>query len=268
MRFADNTDGVPQAGLNWSPEPQTPVIVTIPDQASLLQDLETRLLAGEGFSVATLNLDHAVKLKQNPAFRAAYAAQTHVTADGNPIIWLLRLSGQRGVHLVTGSDSIQPAVALAARLGVPLGLFGSVEASLQTAATRLQKTYPGLEVPFQMSPAMGFDPEGADADAAIESIRQSGARMVLLALSAPKQEIFAIRAHQKLPGVGFLSIGASIDFVSGFQKRAPTWARNARIEWLWRLVRSPKRLGKRYLACIAAMPRLCIAALRHRSGKA
>ena len=99
---------------------------------------------------------------------------------------------------------------------------------------------------------------------AIEAIRSSGARLVLLALGAPKQEIFAARAQRALPEVGFLSIGAGIDFISGFQNRAPAWARRARMEWLWRVVRNPGRLAGRYAGCFAALPGLGRAAWRHR----
>lgn len=267
MTFSDGTTGAPGAGLNWSPDRDLPVVVTVPDRASLLADLEARLDRGAGFSVATLNLDHAVKLKRDAAFRRAYAAQTHVTADGNPVVWLLRLSGRPDIRLVTGADAVRPVVALAARLGVPVGLFGSVDASLESAAGQLQRDYPGLAVPFRMSPPMGFDPEGAAADQAVEAIRQSGARLVLLALGAPKQEIFAARAQHALPGVGFLSIGAGLDFISGFQQRAPAWARRARIEWLWRMLRNPGRLAGRYAACFAVLPELGAAALTHRRMK-
>lgn len=261
-----NEAGKPSdTGLNWSPDPEVPVIVTVPDQPALLHDLETRLANGEGFSVATLNLDHAVKLRRNSAFRAAYAAQTHVTADGNPVVWLLRLSGRRNIHLVTGADAVRPVIALAAGLGLPIGLFGSSDASLQAAVVQLQEDHRDLEVPFRVAPPMGFDPEGDLADQSIEAIRQSGARLVLLALGAPKQEIFAARAQRALPGVGFLSVGAGIDFISDFQQRAPVWARRARIEWLLRMLQDPKRLVGRYAACFAVLPALTVAALTHRS---
>jgi exopolysaccharide biosynthesis WecB/TagA/CpsF family protein len=264
MTNCNGTSTPPGTELNWSPEPDLPVVVTVPDSASLLSQVEERLTRGDGFSIATLNLDHAVKLSRDPAFRRAYAAQTHVTADGNPVVWLLRLSGQRDIHLVTGSDAVRPVVALAARLGAPVGLFGSVESSLAAAAEQLCADYPGLLIPFRMAPPMGFDPEGAAAEQAIDAIRQSGARLVLLALGAPKQEIFAARAQRDLPDVGFMSIGAGIDFISGTQQRAPAWTRRARIEWLWRMAQNPRRLIGRYAACFAALPRLTISAMAHR----
>ena len=68
------------------PAPAGAVHVTTPTRAALLSDLGACLQAGRGFALATLNLDHAVKLRADPAFRAAYLAQTHVVADGNPIV--------------------------------------------------------------------------------------------------------------------------------------------------------------------------------------
>lgn len=239
------------------------IAVTVPDRAALLDDLGRRLEAGQGFAVATLNLDHAVKLKRDPAFRAAYARQSHVTADGRPVVWLSRLGGAE-VQLVPGSELVDPVAALAARRGVPVGLLGATEASLEVAADELAGRHPGLDVTLRYAPPMGFDPDGPAAADAIAAIRESGARVILLALGAPKQERFAARAAEALPDVGFLSVGAGIDFVSGAQRRAPALVRRVAAEWLWRMLGNPRRLTGRYAACAAALPGLTANALRAR----
>lgn len=253
--------------MNWSGFGTDPVTVTAPRGAALLADLAARLDDGRGFSVATLNLDHAVKLKRDPDFAAAYAAQTHVTADGNPVVWLSWLAGQGEVELVPGSELIDPVVALAADAGVPIGLFGATQTSLDAAADALRTRHEKLEVAFVESPPMGFDADGAQAGAAIERIDASGARVVFLALGAPKQERFAARAQKALPQVGFLSIGAGLDFISGRQSRAPAAVRGLAAEWLWRAALSPRRLGPRYAACIAALPGLTGRALAARRAR-
>lgn len=112
---------------------------------------------------------------------------------------------------------------------------------------------------------MGFDPDGPAAEAAIQAIRDSGARVICLALGAPRQERFAARAQKALPEVGFLSIGAGLDFVSGAQRRAPAWVRAMAAEWLWRMALSPRRLAARYGACLMAMPGLTLRALGARA---
>jgi exopolysaccharide biosynthesis WecB/TagA/CpsF family protein len=239
------------------------VTVTAPARRPLLDDLAARMSRGEGFAVATLNLDHVVKLGRDPAFREAYLAQTHVTADGNPIVWLSRLAGDR-VDLVPGCELVEPVAELAARHGVKVALVGSTEASLAAAAAELVRRHPGLEIALTLAPPMGFDPDGPAADAVIAALRESGAGLCYLALGAPKQERLAARAREALPGVGFLSIGAGLDFLSGVQRRAPRLARALAAEWVWRLSTDPVRLGGRYAACIAVLPGLARRALAAR----
>lgn len=112
------------------------VVVNTPDQNSLLQDVRNRLRQGVGFAIATINLDHIVKLRTMAAFRSAYARQDIVTADGNPIVWLSRVAG-RPVSLVTGSDLVEPLATLAAQEHVPVALLGATPETLEKAAAEL-----------------------------------------------------------------------------------------------------------------------------------
>ena len=239
-------------------------LVNFPTEAALLADMESCLARGKGFAVATLNLDHVVKLRRNPAFRAAYLAHSHVVADGNPIVWMARLSGRKDVALVPGSELIAPVAAMAARLGVPLAFLGSTEPVLRAAAERLVADHPGLKVAACLAPPYGFDPESKAADELIDQVAASGARICLLALGAPKQEVLAARGLARQPGLGFLSIGAGLDFIAGHQTRAPLWVRRIAMEWLWRMLSNPRRLARRYLDCALVLPSLTVAALRAR----
>jgi len=257
--------------MNWSdiyPDDTdaevTPVVVNVPCKDALLADIEQRLKTNDGFCIATLNLDHVAKFARMPAFRSAYRRHSHVTADGTPIVWLSRLAGH-DIRLVPGSELIEPVADIAARLAVPVALFGSTLAALERAAQTLTAHHPGLRVVAKIAPAMGFDPEGDEADACIDDIAASGAQICFLALGAPKQEIFAVRAHDRLPEFGFLSIGAGLDFIAGTQRRAPRFVRALGGEWLWRLAANPRRLAARYGACLLILPRLIWTALRNRA---
>lgn len=220
----------------------------------MLEDLVSASFAERrGFALATLNLDHLTKLRRPGAFRDAYAAQDFVTADGNPIVWCSRLAGQP-VELLPGSDMILPLVRLAAEMGMPLGLVGSTEASLAGAARALQDQVPGLEIAAMIAPPMGFDPESEAADAILRDLSGRGVRLCLLALGAPKQEILAARGRRIAPEIGFASIGAGLDFLSGLQERAPLWMRRLALEWLWRMLSNPRRLAGRYALAFRDLP--------------
>lgn len=229
----------------------------------LLDDLRMRLRDGTGFTLATMNLDHAVKLQSDPAFRAAYADHSHVTADGAPVVWLERLAGRRAER-VTGADLVLPLARMAAEEGCPIALVGATRASLDGAARRLCAEVEGVRIAARIAPPMGFDPHSDAAERLLDRLESSGARLCLLALGAPRQEVFAARAAARLPGTGFASIGAGLDFLSGHQVRAPRAVRALAMEWAWRLSREPGRLSGRYLRCAILLPGLVLAAVRAR----
>lgn len=222
-----------------------------------------RFRSGEGFALATINLDHVVKLTHDPCYREVYAAQDLVVADGNPIVWLSKIAGLP-VDLLPGSDLLIPMAKLAAGAGIPVAMVGTTDKVLNAAGDRLQEIIPDLQIVAKISPPFGFDPRGAEATAVFDRIRASGAGMVFIALGAPKQETFAAMGRAALPGVGFASFGAALDFISGYYLRAPLWVRKLTLEWLWRVLNEPRRLIGRYTRCVLVLPRQVLAALRLR----
>lgn len=221
----------------------------------------------QGFALATINLDHVVKLRDDVPFRDVYAAQDVVVADGNPIVWLSRIAGQP-VELLPGSDLLIPVAKIAARTGRSIALVGSTEKVLNAAGQKLQEIIPDLEIAIKISPPFNFDPSGDEALHILEQIRASGAGLVFVALGAPKQETFAATGRRVLPDVGFASIGAALDFISGYYARAPLWVRKLALEWLWRVLNEPRRLIGRYTRCALVLPSQVAAAVRLRwSGK-
>ena len=237
--------------------------LNMPDMPALMAEVSRRFAKGQGFALATINLDHLVKLRSDPGFRAAYAAQDLVVADGNPIVWLSRMAG-REVTLLPGSDLVLPLARLAAQDGIAVALVGSTESALQLAAEHLRAKVPGLTISAIIAPPMGFDPASDAAGAILKQVEDSGARLTFLALGAPKQELLAARGRQDTPGVGFASIGAGLDFLAGNQTRAPRWVRRIAMEWAWRMATAPRRLVPRYARCAAILPAEVIAARRLR----
>jgi exopolysaccharide biosynthesis WecB/TagA/CpsF family protein len=231
----------------------TTVRVNIPTQEALIREVEERLIANKGFALATLNLDHLVKLRSDVAFRDAYSRQDLITADGNPVVWLTKIAGCP-VELVPGSDMIRPLLGVAAKLGAPVAFLGSTEASLRAAAGVLSEELPDLRIHTCVAPPMGFDPESREALQILDDLAAGGVRLVLLALGAPKQERLAAIGRSCHPEMGFVSVGAGIDFIAGRQRRAPKWVRRLALEWLWRMVSDPKRLAWRYVRCVSILP--------------
>jgi exopolysaccharide biosynthesis WecB/TagA/CpsF family protein len=232
-------------------------LINILNSDQALAAVRSRLLAGLGFTFATLNLDHLVKRRADPVFRGVYARATLVSADGAPVVALGRAQAP-GLSRVTGADLLRPLCAMAARERLPVAFFGSTEQALSRATARLRQEFPNLRIAFQESPPFGFDPFSREAAAAGQRLVASGAKLVFVCLGAPKQELFADRLAQIHPGVGFIGVGAAMDFIAGAQRRAPLWMRRAGLEGVWRFASNPRRLGRRYALCALLLARIVI----------
>jgi exopolysaccharide biosynthesis WecB/TagA/CpsF family protein len=236
-------------------------------QTFTLEEASTRICddvsSGKAFSVFTLNLDHVVKLRSDPAFRAAYDRARVVLADGFPIVLSGRLQGRK-VERTTGADLIEPLCREASRRELPVLLFGSTFETLSGAARHLKARYPDLVIAGVYAPEHGLDVLSDQANEGIDFIRSSGARVCFVALGAPKQEIFADRCAAEIEGVSFICIGAGLDFLAGHQRRAPKFFQATGLEWLWRMLNNPRRLARRYLDCLYVFPGVLLEGLSRR----
>lgn len=240
-----------------------PIEVNLANWKALEMAVRTRLDQRSGFALATLNLDHLVKLRRDRRFAEAYRCHDLVTADGNPVVWTCNLSGQE-VDLLPGADCILPLAGIAHDMGVGIALLGSTEGTLEGAARTIRDHVPGIEILRSIAPEMGYDPMGEAAAGHLAQLQSDGVGLCFLALGAPKQEILAIRGREIAPSVGFVSIGAGLDFLAGRQARAPRWVRRLALEWVWRLASDPRRLLGRYVRSAAILPGLLIRAMLQR----
>ncbi len=238
------------------------VRVNFPTGAGLKEEIMRRFTNHEGFALATINMDHLVKMSASPTFLRTYQAQDIVVADGRPIVWLSRLA-RRPVSLMPGSDMVRPLCRWAAEAKVKVALVGSTSEALEDAARELSKIVPGLDVAWVHAPGK-LDPDGAETKWILDSLQSKGIGLCFLALGAPKQERIAQLGRTLAPNVGFASVGAGLDFLGGHQRRAPAWVRQMAMEWLWRAISNPLRLGPRYLKCFRILPQHIVEAVRLR----
>ena len=237
--------------------------VNLPTMAVAIDSLIEAAGRGESFGCFTLNLDHLVKLRSDDQFRRAYRAARFITADGEPVARIARRQWP-AVERTTGADMLLPLCQAAADHGLPVYLFGTTAEVLETTKARLAELTGGrLEIAGSEAPPYGFDPTGPAAAAALDRVAASGARLCLVLLGAPKQEIFCHLGLERGVACGFVCLGASADFVAGHQVRAPQALQSAGLEWAWRLASNPRRLGLRYARCAMLLAQI---ELRERRG--
>ncbi len=200
------------------------------------------LADGRGGWVATPNIDICRRVRRDPAARDLVRGASLVVADGMPLIWAARLSGDPLPERVTGASLIFTLSAAAAGHGRSVYLLGGEPGVPERAAAALARRYPGLRVAGTDAPPPGFD---------VAEVRQriAGARpdIVFVGLGFPKQERVIAAVAPALPAAWFVGCGAAIPFAAGALPRAPRWMQRAGLEWAYRLASEPRRLFRRYL---------------------
>src|SRR5690606_29999786 len=131
---------------------------------------------------------------------------------------------------------------------ISLFLLGAAPGIAQKAAANINQKTGRHMVVGAHSPSFGFEKNEAECQEIIALINQSGASVLVVGVGAPKQEKWIYKYKSQLPGIKlFMALGATIDFEAGTLKRAPLWIQRLGLEWLYRLVKEPRRLWKRYI---------------------
>jgi N-acetylglucosaminyldiphosphoundecaprenol N-acetyl-beta-D-mannosaminyltransferase len=192
---------------------------------------------GRGAQIVTLGTEMVVYAQRDARYRAVINNSTLSLCD---TIGLLAVARTRGVPLrdrVTGVELIELICARAARERMRVYLFGAAPGVADEAARVLQQRHPGLVIAGTRN---GFFADH-ESQAIAQEIMVSGAAVLLVGLGFPKQE-FWLAEHLAQTGCGAgVGVGGSLDVISGNVQRAPLAWRRFGLEWLYRLMKEPRR---------------------------
>jgi exopolysaccharide biosynthesis WecB/TagA/CpsF family protein len=194
--------------------------------------------------VVTPNVDHLIRYYEDAAFRAHYRAAEYILMDSRFAARLVYLLKGVRLPICTGSDLTAHLLAEVVQPTDRIVMIGGSSEQAQQIAARY-----GLADLRHHNPPMGFINDPAAVAACLGFIEQNGPfRFCFLAVGSPQQETIAqaLRARGIARGLA-LCIGASLNFITGHEKRAPVWMQKMALEWLYRLLQNPKRLARRYL---------------------
>lgn len=201
--------------------------------------------AGRSCYVVAANVHVVMTAYWDAQYQRILEAAALVTSDGMPLVMGLRLLGVSDQSRVYGPDLMLAWCDRAARLNLPIYLYGGTPPMLERMAAYLQNRFPGLPIAGIYAPP--FRPlTAAEAAADAARINQSGARVVFVGLGCPKQEKW-MHLHQGQINAVMMGVGAAFSFFSGEVSQAPRWMMRLGLEWLYRFGQEPGRLWKRYL---------------------
>lgn len=199
-------------------------------------------------SVHVLVNAHSAKLRrESPEYARVLADTDRVVnlPDGASVTHAARLLGYGDIGRCPGPDLMEAVCAQAAQDSTPVFLLGGAEGVADTLADALRSRHDGLIVAGTATPPFGVWPEVEDRRL-VAAVRDSGARILFMGVSAPKQEIWAYEHLDELQ-MPIVCVGAAFDFGTGRKSRAPEWMRRVGIEWVHRLLSEPGRMWRRYL---------------------
>jgi exopolysaccharide biosynthesis WecB/TagA/CpsF family protein len=182
----------------------------------------------------------------DPEHNARLNAFDLVTPDGQPV--RLALGVLHGIKLadrVYGPTLTLRVLERCAAEGLPVYLYGSTDDTLARLQTELHRMFPALVIAGSEPSKFRTASDGEDKEIA-DRIAASGARVVMVGLGCPRQEVFVHSMRSLLP-MPQLAVGAAFDYHAGLLRKPPAWMQKYSLEWLWRLGLEPARLWRRYL---------------------
>lgn len=215
------------------------------DNLSKLEFLQ-KLQSGVVF---TPNVDHLIKLQEDPEFLQAYSVSDYKVCDSQILLYASKFLGTPIKEKISGSDLFpafynyhknNPEIKIFL-LGAGIGIASKAqnEINRKTGRNIIVDSY---------SPPFGFEKDEQECQNIINMINRSGATVLVIGVGAPKQEKWVCKYKSMLPDIKiFMALGATIDFEAGNLKRSPKWMSEVGLEWLFRIFCDPKRLWKRYL---------------------
>lgn len=198
---------------------------------------------GSGGIVATPNVDFITRARRDAEFRDLLVRARLRVPDGMGIIYGARLGGTPFRGRVTGRLLPEAIVRATAPDTPPMALLGGRDDAHKAAAARLEEL--GGRVVAALSPQMGFEIGSEADDEAVRELVAAQPRILLVGFGAPKQERWMARHAAELPATVMIGVGQTIDILGGRVPAAPDWMTRVGLEWAFRMLRDPRRIGRR-----------------------
>lgn len=210
------------------------------------------LCSGAGGYIVTANPEIVLRCREDAAYAAAVNGAELVLADGVGDLYAARILGTPLPGRVAGADLVPRLLARLAERGGSVFLYGARPGVAERAGESLQSACPGLRIAGTEN---GYI---SDETALLEALEREKPDLLLLGLGAPRQELWMARNRQKINAV-MIGVGGLLDVFAGDIPRAPESWQRLGLEWLYRLLREPRRFKR-----VIRLPKILLLALRER----
>jgi N-acetylglucosaminyldiphosphoundecaprenol N-acetyl-beta-D-mannosaminyltransferase len=213
---------------------------------SALAYTEALLDSGGSGYICVTGVHGIIEAQSDSSFRTILNQSFLSTPDGMPTVWLGHLHGFKDMTRVYGPDFMLNMCEFSVQRGYRHFLYGGRPGIAEELRDELTRRYPGLQIVGTYTPP--FRPLNAEEEQDLRAqLEASQADVLWCGLSTPKQERFMAAYNGRLPVKLMVGVGAAFDLLSGNLAEAPDWMKQSGLQWLYRLIKEPKRLWRRYL---------------------
>lgn len=202
--------------------------------------------------VVTANAEMLYQSSKDKELAEIIEAAEIVTADGAGVVLASRILGRPVPERVAGFDLMVECLKKASCTSVPVYFLGAESHILKKAIANARELFPGLNV---VGSHHGYFRDGED-ESILAEVYSLKPCLLLVAMGVPRQEKWIYRNRKKLPPCVVMGVGGSFDVLAGKARRAPLWMQRSGLEWLYRVLKEPYRLGR-----TAVLPAFLLAVL-------
>ena len=197
--------------------------------------------------INTINAHSYNTARKDAAFAEALLKGDALIPDGASIVLAFKFLRHKNIERIAGWDLFLHEMDKLNRKGGVCFFLGSSEETLRKIKAKAAGVYPDIRIETY-SPPYKAEFSEEDNRRMIEAVNRAKPDLLWVGMTAPKQEKWAYAHLKELDVNGPIgTIGAVSDFFAGNIRRAPLWWQKHGMEWLYRLIKEPKRMWKRYI---------------------
>lgn len=223
------------------------IAITNVELYSLKSILENILFSNNTYNqIITFNTDFfRITYSDNNFYEICNKSEL-VVADGMGIVLMILLKYRRKISRITGTELFESCFEIANEYDLRIGLIGASENTLTKLSKKISYKWPLVKIKT-ISPKFEFEQETSINNFVLQELRDFRPNILMVALGCPRQEKWIYSNKDYIGAKINIGVGAVFDFYAGTKTRAPFIFQRIGLEWFWRMISEPIRLGKRYL---------------------
>lgn len=212
----------------------------------LFSDWERVIQQGEKAQVCITPVNSILAARATARVQEIYRNADYVLCDGVPVKWASQFLGNPIKERITGLDVLPRIFPFAASRNFSIFLLGASPGVAEKLKAKMEEKHAGVKIVGTFVPPFRavFSPE--ENRQMIEAINAVKLDILLVSLTAPKQDIWIAENLKNLDTHLAIGIGGAFEVAAGMIKRAPLWMQKSGLEWFYRFLQEPKRMFRRY----------------------